>query len=29
MYKTKNDIPEKTRAVVSELLNARPADRWI
>jgi starvation-inducible DNA-binding protein len=26
MYKTKNDIPEKTRAVVTELLNARLAD---
>jgi starvation-inducible DNA-binding protein len=26
MYKTKNDIPEKTRAVVIELLNARLAD---
>jgi starvation-inducible DNA-binding protein len=26
MYKTKNDIPEKTRALVIELLNARLAD---
>ena len=26
MYKTKNDIPEKTRAVLVELLNARLAD---
>jgi len=26
MYKTKNDIPEKTRAALVELLNARLAD---
>ena len=26
MYKTKNDIPEKTRSMLVELLNARLAD---
>lgn len=26
MYKTKNDIPEKTRGTLVELLNARLAD---